>query len=170
MTQIIAQKQGNRTETAPKADKAFVVPTVGFCCGAFDCIHPGHILMLADAYGQCDILVVGLHTDPHLERPEKNEPVQTIDERIMILQAIKYVADIKVYTTEAELADMLYELRPDVRIIGSDWRDKQDKITALDASKRIHWHERGHHWSSTAMRRRIWESEEKAMFDSVAGD
>ena len=161
----ISQIVDSRTVPSVKADLAFHVPTVGFCCGAFDCLHPGHILMLADAAGQCDILVVGLHANPHLEPPEKNEPVQTIDERIMVLQAIKYVSDIKVYTTEAELEAMLYELRPDVRIIGSDWRGKQ--ITAPDAAKRIHWHERQHHWSSSEMRRRIWEAEEKAIMESV---
>jgi len=124
--------------------------------------------MLADAAGQCDILVVGLHANPQYERPDKNEPVQTIDERIMVLQAIKYVADIKVYNTEAELEAILEDLQPDVRIIGSDWKGKQ--ITAPDAAKRIHWHERQHNWSSSAMRLRIWEAEEKRIMESVVID
>jgi glycerol-3-phosphate cytidylyltransferase len=161
----ISQIVDSRTVPSVKAGLAFHVPTVGFCCGAFDCLHPGHILMLADAAGQCDILVVGLHANPHWERPEKNEPVQTIDERIMVLQAIKYVTEVKVYNTESELADMLYALRPDVRIIGSDWQGKA--ITAPGASGRIHWHKRQHDWSSSAMRRRIWQAEEKRILESV---
>jgi glycerol-3-phosphate cytidylyltransferase len=117
--------------------------------------------MLADAADQCDRLVVGLHTNPHIERPEKNEPIQTIDERIMVLWAIKYVADIFTYTTELQLADYLYILKPDVRIIGSDWRGK--KITAPDAAKRIHWHEREHNWSSSELRQRIYEAEKERL-------
>jgi glycerol-3-phosphate cytidylyltransferase len=146
---------------------AFAVPTIGFVAGAFDLLHPGHILMLADAADQCDHLVVGLHTDPHLERSEKSEPIQTIDERIMILQSLRFVSQIVVYTTEADLERILYELKPDVRILGSDWRGK--KITAPDAAKRIHWHEREHNWSSSEMRRRVWEAEERAMFESSPG-
>lgn len=129
---------------------------VGFCCGAFDCLHPGHILMLADAKAQCDILIVGLHVDPSVERPDKNKPVQTVDERLMILQSIRYVDEIRTYETEAELVDLLWSIRPDVRVLGEDWRGKP--ITAPDAARRIHWHKRDHNWSSTEMRRRIWEA------------
>jgi len=113
--------------------------------------------MLADAADHCDKLYVGLHIDPSLERPEKNKPIQTVDERIMVLQSIKYVSEIFTYTTELELADFLYMLKPDVRIIGSDWRGK--KITAPDAAKSIHWHERGHSWSTSELRRRVYEAE-----------
>jgi glycerol-3-phosphate cytidylyltransferase len=126
-------------------------------CGAFDLLHPGHILMLADAADQCDHLVVGLHIDPSIERPEKSKPIQTIDERMMILKAVRFVDTIVPYATEADLSTILYQLRPDVRILGSDWRGKE--ITAPDAAKRIHWHERKHNWSSSEMRRRVYEIE-----------
>ena len=121
--------------------------------------------MLADAAGQCDQLVVGLHHDPSVERPGKNAPIMSIDERIMILQAIRYVSRIIPYKTEFDLEAILMELQPDVRIIGSDWKGKT--ITAPNAAKRIHWHERGHNWSSSEMRRRIWEAEEKQIMESV---
>lgn len=121
--------------------------------------------MLADAADQCDHLVVGLHIDPHLERPEKNRPVQTVDERIMMLKAVRYVDHIIPYSTETDLEQILWELHPDVRILGSDWKHKRDQITAPDAAKRIHWHKRDHNWSSSEMRRRVWEAEEKALND-----
>jgi glycerol-3-phosphate cytidylyltransferase len=126
--------------------------------------------MLADAADQCDHLVVGLHIDPHLQRPEKNEPVQTVDERIMVLQAVRYVDRIIPYATEADLERILYELQPDVRILGSDWKHRRDQITAPGAAGRIHWHKREHNWSSSEMRRRIWEAEEQAMFESAGVD
>lgn len=113
--------------------------------------------MLADAAAQCDELVVGLHIDPNVERPDKHAPVQTTEERAMMLQAVKWVSRIIPYRTEADLAYILYELRPDVRIIGSDWKGKT--ITAPDAAGRIYWHERGHHWSSSEFRRRVYEAE-----------
>ena len=50
---------------------------VGFTCGAFDLLHAGHILMLKDSKKQCDYLVVGLQTDPTIDRAEKNKPIQS---------------------------------------------------------------------------------------------
>ena len=49
---------------------------IGFTCGAFDLLHAGHILMLRECRQQCDYLVVGLQTDPTLNREEKNKPIQ----------------------------------------------------------------------------------------------
>lgn len=125
-------------------------------------------MMLEDAKAQCDYLIVGLHVDPSLERPEKHQPVQTAVERSMVLRAIKHVDAVIVYNRESDLERILCELKPDVRILGSDWKDK--KITAPNAAKRIHWHERDHDWSSSQLRRRVWEAEEQAMFDSVVID
>lgn len=140
------------------------MPVVGFVAGTFDLLHPGHILMLADAADQCDQLIVALHVDPSLERPEKNKPIQTVDERIMILRALKFIAAITPYATEADLERILNGLEPDVRIIGSDWRGK--KITAPGAAKRIHWHERKHNWSSSELRRRVWKAETERLAES----
>ena len=49
---------------------------IGFNCSCFDLLHAGNILMLKDAKEQCDYLIVGLQTDPTLDRPKKNKPIQ----------------------------------------------------------------------------------------------
>ena len=51
---------------------------VGFTCGAFDLLHAGHIMMLEEARSFCDYLIVGLHSDPSTDRPEKNKPIQSL--------------------------------------------------------------------------------------------
>ena len=51
--------------------------TIGFTCSCFDLLHAGHILMLKDSKKQCDKLIVGLQTNPTLDRPEKNKPIQS---------------------------------------------------------------------------------------------
>jgi glycerol-3-phosphate cytidylyltransferase len=56
---------------------------VGFTCGAFDLLHAGHVVMLKEAKQNCDHLIVGLQTDPSIDREEKNQPVQSIYERYM---------------------------------------------------------------------------------------
>jgi glycerol-3-phosphate cytidylyltransferase len=79
--------------------------------------------MLADAKSKCDILVVGLQTDPTIDRPnEKNKPIQEFAERKIMINGIKYVDHVIEYSTEEELLEILRLLKPDVRIIGTDWK------------------------------------------------
>ena len=73
---------------------------IGFTCGAFDLLHAGHIVMLKEAKSECDYLIVGLQTDPSIDRQEKNQPIQTVYERYMQLQAVKYIDEIIPYDTE----------------------------------------------------------------------
>ena len=63
----------------------------GFTCSTFDLFHAGHIIMLEEARTQCDYLIVGMQTDPTIDRAEKNKPVQTVFERFIQLSACKYV-------------------------------------------------------------------------------
>ena len=127
---------------------------VGFTCSCFDLLHAGHILMLKDAKSQCDKLIVGLQTDPTLDRYEKNKPIQSYDERYIQLQAVKYVDGILRYETENDLYKMLYSLMPDVRILGSDYEKKY--FTGIDiAGIDIYFHKRDHDYSTSSLREKI---------------
>ena len=53
---------------------------IGFTCSTFDLLHAGHITMLEEAKRHCDYLIVGLQTDPTIDRPEKNKPIQSLVE------------------------------------------------------------------------------------------
>jgi glycerol-3-phosphate cytidylyltransferase len=131
--------------------------TVGFTCGAFDLLHAGHILMLEEAKFVCDYLIVGLHTDPSIDRPEKNKPVQSLVERTIQLNAVKYVDQTICYQTEAELMELLQVVEPDVRIVGEDYKDKDftGKQWCLDNDVYIYYNSRQHSFSSTELRSRI---------------
>ena len=59
---------------------------VGITFSAFDLLHAGHIKMLEEAKRQCDYLIVGLQTDPTLDRPDKNQLAQTVLERYIQVQ------------------------------------------------------------------------------------
>ena len=127
---------------------------VGFTSRSFDLLHAGHILMLKDAKEQCDNLIVGLQTDPTLDRPEKNKPIQSLEERKIQLEAVKYVDEIQVYSTESQLRDMLCEIWPDVRILGSDYITI-DNFTGCQYNIPIYYHERSHSYSSSNLRKKI---------------
>ena len=90
---------------------------IGFTCSTFDLFHAGHLLMLEEAKKHCDYLIVGLQTDPTIDRPtEKNKPVQSVFERFVQLKACKYIDEVIPYATEDELVDILLSYPIDVRI------------------------------------------------------
>ena len=126
---------------------------IGFTCSCFDLLHAGHILMLKDAKEQCDKLIIGLQTDPTLDRPEKNKPIQSQKERYIQLEAVKYVDEIFTYDTEEDLYKKLLDIKPDVRILGSDYIGKS--FTGDDLDIKIYYHDRSHNYSSTNLRQRI---------------
>ena len=39
--------------------------------------------MLKDSKTKCDLLIVGLQSDPTLDRPEKNKPILSLQERLI---------------------------------------------------------------------------------------
>jgi glycerol-3-phosphate cytidylyltransferase len=126
---------------------------LGFTCSCFDLLHAGHILMLEEAKMQCDRLVVGLQTDPTLDRPEKNAPIQSVTERYIQLAAVKYVDEIIPYSTEQDLLNLLKALPIDIRIIGEDYRDKN--FTGKELNIPLYYNKREHDWSTSALRKRI---------------
>lgn len=131
---------------------------IGFTASCFDLLHAGHVLMLADAAAHCDQLVVALQTDPTIDRPySKNQPVQSYEERELMLRSIRHVDAIVKYATEADLLQILERLQPDVRILGTDYVGQRFTGDALPIP--IHWHRREHDYSTTRLRERIYAAE-----------
>ena len=132
---------------------------VGIVCGAFDVIHPGYIRMFMDAKTVCEKLIVLLQIDPTLDRPEKLKPTQSVKDRELILRSIRFVDDVRCYTTESDLYNILQEDFYDVRILGTDYVGK--KFTGYDLNREIYWHVRDHEYSSTNFKNNIAESVKK---------
>jgi len=126
---------------------------VGFVASCFDLLHAGHCLMLKDAKEQCDHLIVGLQIDPSVDRPHKNKPILSLEERRILLESNKYVDSIVLYGTEEDLEEILRSMCPDVRILGSDYVGK--RATGSIYSKEIYYHERNHDYSTTNLRKRL---------------
>ena len=132
---------------------------IGFTCSCFDLLHAGHILMLKDAKEQCDYLIVGIQTDPSF-RPGKNTPIQSIEERKLQLEAVRFVDQVVQYDTEDDLVDLLKMTKPDLRFVGMDWKDNPN-MTGGDLPIEIRYNSRDHGFSSSELRRRILKTELK---------
>lgn len=135
---------------------------IGFTCSTFDLLHAGHILMLAEAKTICDYLIVGLQTDPTIDRPGiKNKPVQSVVERYVQLSAVKFVDEIIVYQTEKDLEDMLMFLPITIRFIGEEYEGKEftGKNICEERNIKIWYNSRKHRFSSSELRQRTYQSE-----------
>jgi len=133
----------------------------GITFSTFDLLHAGHIAMLAEAKSVCGYLICGLHVDPQVERPNKNQPIQSIVERFIQLSSVKYVDEIIPYNFEKDLHDILLTYPINVRIIGADYKDTEfsGKDICLTKGIEIYYNERSHNFSSTELRRRIQQAE-----------
>jgi glycerol-3-phosphate cytidylyltransferase len=129
---------------------------IGFTCSTFDLFHAGHIMMLKEARTQCDYLIVGMQTDPTIDRDWKNKPIQSVFERFTQLQACKYVDEVIPYATEKELIDILCSYPIDVRIIGEEYKDQQ--FTGYELPMAVYFNTRRHSFSTTELRKRVAEA------------
>ena len=128
-------------------------PKIGFTCSTFDLFHAGHVAMLAEAKQQCDLLYVGLLSDPTNDRPDtKNKPIQTMFERYLQLEACKYVDKIIPFETEQEICDILLTYNFDIRIVGEDYVGKD--FTGKNLCD-VFYNNRKHSFSSTELRERV---------------
>lgn len=118
--------------------------------------------MLKEAKAHCDYLIVGLQTDPTIDRPkEKNKPVQSVFERFTQLQACKYVDEVVVYATEKELVDILLSYPINVRILGEEYENREftGRAECVTRGIKFYFNKREHTFSTTELRQRVVDAE-----------
>jgi glycerol-3-phosphate cytidylyltransferase len=118
--------------------------------------------MLSEARNHCDYLICGLQTDPTIDRPDtKNKPIQSIVERQIQLAACRYVDEVVVYQTEQDLIDLLLILPLDVRILGTEYEDKNftGRNEGAGRGVQVIFNQRDHSFSSSSLRKRVAEAE-----------
>jgi len=135
---------------------------IGFQCSSFDLLHAGHVTMLKQEKDLCDYLKVAIQVDPTIDRPgAKNKPVQSIYERYVQLQACRYVDEILVYATEADLMNLLMTQDIHIRFLSEEYlgRDFTGKQYCIDNGVELYYHKRRHSYSSSDLRKRTFELE-----------
>lgn len=134
---------------------------IGITFGSFDILHAGHVSMLEQCKKQCNWLIVGLQTDPTIDRPAKNKPIQSTFERFCQLNALRSVDEIIPYDTEEDLRNMLSILNIDKRFIGSDYKGTvlNGEDICVNRQIEIIFIDRIHNYSSSELRKRIENNE-----------
>ena len=136
---------------------------VGITFSAFDLLHAGHVKMLEEAKRKCEYLICGLQTDPTIDRPEKNKPVQTVVERYIQLKACKHVDEIVPYATEQDLEDILRAFKIDVRIVGEEYKEKEftGRTYCEENGIELYFNKRNHRFSSSGLRKEVLDKQKK---------
>jgi D-beta-D-heptose 7-phosphate kinase/D-beta-D-heptose 1-phosphate adenosyltransferase len=93
--------------------------------GCFDILHRGHIELFKFAKSKGDFVIVGIDSDSrvaNLKGPTR--PINSQEDRKFMLDAIEYIDKVVVFETSCELRGMINYFRPEIMIVGSDYKDK----------------------------------------------
>ncbi|MGM9847455.1 MAG: adenylyltransferase/cytidyltransferase family protein [Muribaculaceae bacterium] len=94
---------------------------IGYTTGVFDMFHIGHLNILRRAKEQCDYLIVGVSTDELVESYKHKTPIIPFEQRMAIVEAIKYVDEVVPQTT-MDKTEFLKQRHFDVMFHGSEWK------------------------------------------------
>ena len=96
-----------------------------FVNGTFDILHPGHIQLLNYAMSLGDTLTVGIDSDRRVaEKKGPSRPVNGVGDRAYMLQNLKAVDHIVIFDSDEELERCIKIVKPDIMVVGSDWKGK----------------------------------------------
>lgn len=108
-----------------------------FVNGTFDLLHRGHLELLNYAKSLGDFLCVGIDTDDRVrEKKGEKRPIYNQEERKFFLENLKSVDEVKFFSNDDELKDLIKQYKPDIMMVGSDWKGKS-VIGSYYASKLI---------------------------------
>ena len=100
-------------------------PVRVFVNGTFDLLHPGHIALLNYARSLGNYVIVGIDTDDRVrEKKGPTRPIYNQDDRGLMLVALKAVDEVRYFDSDESLEALVKEVKPDVMVVGSDWKDK----------------------------------------------
>jgi glycerol-3-phosphate cytidylyltransferase len=129
---------------------------IGMIAGNFDVIHPGYIFLFNECKENCDHLILFLHEDSSIERPEKLKPVLSLKERILILSSLHQIDEIIPYKLESDLLSLIKHMNIHIRFLGDDYINKS--LTGKELNTPIHYLDRSHGWSTTKYKKLLSET------------
>ncbi len=90
-----------------------------YTAGAFDLFHIGLLDFLEKAKQEGDYLIVGIHSDPIVNRYKgKNYPIMNVHERTLSVLACKYVDEVVIAAPYSVTKDLMNHFKVDVVVHG----------------------------------------------------
>lgn len=96
--------------------------------GTFDLFHIGHLNILRRAKALGDRLVVGVSSDELNFRKKGVRPQYPLEDRLKIVEAIRYVDEVFVEHSLEEKREYILEHAADILVMGDDWKGRFDEF------------------------------------------
>lgn len=97
---------------------------IGLTFGAFEHFHHGHVNLLKNAKKMCNKIIVCVSDDEYIGTYKNHKPLQSWQQRKMVVEAIKYVDKVDKQSKNFSKADAVKKYNPDVLFVGNDWNPK----------------------------------------------
>jgi rfaE bifunctional protein nucleotidyltransferase chain/domain len=94
--------------------------------GTFDILHLGHLKLLefARKFHNSYVLVL-IDQDERVKKLKgPTRPVNTFEERKIMLESLKFVDEVKGFNSDSELESLIQEYNPEIMVKGSDYKGK----------------------------------------------
>ena len=112
--------------------------------GTFDLLHVGHIELLEYAKSLGDQLLVCIDSDSRVKQLKgESRPINTQDDRIKMLNALRCVDMVWVFDTKEKLIEQIELYQPDIMVKGSDYKGRSVVGEAL--CKQVIYYDRTEH-------------------------
>lgn len=128
-----------------------------YTSGTFDLFHSNHLKMIKYARGLGDVLIVGVSTD-ELVSSYKKPPIIPFEERIQIIEALKY-PDIIIPQHSLDHTEIVKKLHIDIFVVGDDWQGKYDYLHEIGV--KVFYFPYGKGITSSSVKESIFQKYEK---------
>jgi len=96
--------------------------------GTFDVLHAGHIYLFQYARSlnpTNSYITVGIDSDERVAQLKGDcRPINSIENRVKFLQAIRYIDNVVVFGSDEELRERMRAFSPHIMVIGDDYRGR----------------------------------------------
>jgi rfaE bifunctional protein nucleotidyltransferase chain/domain len=119
-----------------------------FVNGTFDVLHRGHLLLFEYAKSFGDYLIVAIDSDERVkEKKGESRPINNVSDRSFMLQNLKQIDEVKTFSSDKDLEELVKYYKPDIMIVGSDWKHKP--VIGSQYAKELKFFDRIDEYSST---------------------
>ena len=121
-----------------------------FVNGCFDILHRGHIELFKYAKSLGNKLIVAIDSDEKVKKDKgPSRPINHQEDRRFVLKSIRYIDEVRVFSSPCELESLIKSVSPDIMIVGSDWKGK--KVVGSTHAGELRFFERIHEYSTTSI-------------------
>jgi len=119
-----------------------------FVNGTFDVLHTGHLSLFQYAKSLGDYVIVAIDSDERVkEKKGPNRPINCLLDRAFMLANISTIDEVRTFGSDDELEDLVEYYKPDIMVVGSDWKDKP--VIGSQHAKELKFFDRINGYSST---------------------